>query len=75
MFERKRFKMNKTLVRVKENSILFGVCSGLAEYFNLDVSKIRTAWVISILFFGTGVLLYVILAIILNKKEVVSSVR
>lgn len=67
--------MNNTLVRVKENSILFGVCSGLAEYFNLDVSKIRIAWVISVLFFGTGILLYVILAIILNKKENVSRVE
>ncbi|WP_034868705.1 PspC domain-containing protein [Clostridium lundense] len=61
--------MNKSLVRIKENSMLFGVCIGIAEYFNLDVSKIRIAWVISILFFGTGLLLYVILAIVLNKKE------
>lgn len=61
--------MKKSLVRVKENSVLFGVCSGIAEYFNLEVSKIRIAWVISILFFGTGLLLYIILALVLNKKE------
>lgn len=61
--------MKKSLVRVKENSKLFGVCSGIAEYFGLEASKIRMAWLISVLFFGTGLLLYVVLAIVLNKKE------
>ncbi|SFB02773.1 PspC domain-containing protein [Clostridium frigidicarnis] len=61
--------MGKSLVRVKENSMFFGVCSGIAEYFNLELSKIRIAWVVSILFFGTGLLLYIVLAIVLNKKQ------
>ncbi len=57
--------MAKTLR--KGNRTIFGVCSGLADYFGLDVTLVRIAFVISVLFFGTGLLLYVILAIIMPK--------
>lgn len=69
--------MKRELVRIKDNSIMFGVCSGIAEYFNLELSKIRMAWIISILFFGTGLFLYIVLALVLPKKqyEAVSNVE
>lgn len=43
------------------NKVLGGVASGLASYFNLDTGIVRFLWVISILFFGIGILIYIIL--------------
>jgi len=43
----------------------------LAEYFNIDVSLVRIAWVLLVLCGGTGVLLYLVCAIVLpNKSDV-----
>ena len=49
--------------------MLCGVCSGLAEYSGNDVSIIRLlAVVLSLFSFGSAVLAYVILAVILPKE-------
>ena len=37
---------NKRLYRSNTNYMLAGVCGGIAEYFNLDPTLIRLAWVI-----------------------------
>lgn len=63
--------MGKRLMRTDENSVIAGVCSGIAEYFDLEASKIRIAWIISVLFFGTGIFLYIILVLILPKKGLI----
>ena len=60
--------MEKKLYRIMEGKQLCGVCTGLAEYFNLDVSLIRVIWVLIVLFGGTGVLLYIILALVIPEK-------
>jgi phage shock protein PspC (stress-responsive transcriptional regulator) len=44
---------------------LGGVCAGLADYFDLDATIIRLVWLLSVLFAGTGILVYVILWIVL----------
>lgn len=61
----------RVLYRDTENQKIFGVCSGLADYFDLDVTLIRVIWVLSVLFAGTGLLLYIILAIVIEPKQVV----
>lgn len=53
--------INKRLYRNVDNSVIGGVCSGLAIYFNMDVSILRVIFVILILFNGLGLLLYLIL--------------
>jgi phage shock protein C len=53
---------------VKGEKKLFGVCSGLANYFDLDPTVMRLLFLIALLFFGTGLLLYFILAIIMPDK-------
>lgn len=56
----------KTLKRNKYNAKLFGVCSGLADYLNIDATLVRIAFVAGA--FLTGSLLvwiYLLLAIIL----------
>lgn len=56
--------MNRHLYRCRHDKRLAGVSSGLAEYFDVDVSLVRVLWVLSIFFGGLGILAYIILAIV-----------
>lgn len=49
---------------------IFGVCSGLGEYFDIDPTIIRILFLVSVIFFGSGLLLYLILAIVMPSAEV-----
>jgi phage shock protein C len=60
--------MTKRLYKSKEKKI-FGVCGGLAEYFDLDPTVMRLIFVAAVLLFGTGILLYIIMAIIMPEKS------
>lgn len=51
--------------RDTDNRILGGVCSGIAAYFNVDPLWLRLAFALSMIIFGTGFLLYLILWIII----------
>ncbi len=44
-----------------------GVAAGVAEYFGLDPTLVRVAWVLAVVFGGFGVLAYVILWIVLPE--------
>lgn len=60
---------NKKLERNPMNKVLGGVCSGLADYFNLDVALVRVLFVIALLFASFGFWLYVILWMVLPEKN------
>ena len=63
---------NKRLYKNSDNASIAGVCSGLAEYLNMDVSTVRILTVLIVLFTGVGVIPYIILAIVLpDKKDVI----
>ena len=62
-------KSGKKLFRDPEERILGGVCSGLAAYFDLDVSLVRLIFIASSVFFGVGILPYVLLWFILPEAE------
>lgn len=51
----------KKFYRDPERKVLGGVASGLSSYFDVDTGVIRFIWVMSIFFFGTGLLAYIIL--------------
>ena len=51
------------------DSMISGVCLGLSEYFNIDVTILRFICIITILFYGCGLLPYFILAIIMPNKD------
>jgi phage shock protein PspC (stress-responsive transcriptional regulator) len=53
---------------VKGEKKLFGVCSGLANYFDVDPTLMRALFAIAVLMAGTGVLAYIVLAIIMPDK-------
>ncbi|EAF3072539.1 PspC domain-containing protein [Listeria monocytogenes serotype 1/2a] len=57
----------KKLYRSSSQKMIAGVCGGLAEYFGIEVTIIRLLWAGAVLFFGTGILLYIIAAIIIPK--------
>jgi len=50
----------KRLYRSRKDRTFGGVCGGLAEYLEVDPTIVRLLWVISILVFGFGVLLYIV---------------
>lgn len=54
----------KKLFRSKTNRILFGVCGGLAEYFDIDPTIIR---VICVLFIP-DLVIYFLLALIIPEN-------
>ncbi len=61
--------MNKKLQRSSTDSILGGVCGGLANYFDLDPTLVRVAYVLlSVCTAFSGVLAYILLLIIMPKE-------
>ena len=56
--------MNRRLYRCRENRVIAGVASGVAEFFNLDPTLVRVVWFLSIFFGGVTLLVYIGLAII-----------
>ena len=59
--------MEKKLYRNPNNKMLAGVCSGLAEYINIDPTVIRVIWALVGLT-GTGIIAYLICALIIPEK-------
>lgn len=58
---------NKRLAKSRNDRKLCGVCGGFAEYLNLDPTVIRLIWVLLVLFAGTGLLAYIIAALIMPE--------
>ena len=56
----------KRLVKSQERK-LCGVCGGIAEYFNIDPTVVRLLWLLLVLFAGTGILAYIVAAIIMPE--------
>lgn len=63
--------MKKKIYRSESDRRIAGVCGGIGEYFDVDSTLIRLAFVFFVLAAGTGILAYVIAAIIMpNESEV-----
>lgn len=60
---------NKKLERNPMNKVVGGVCSGLADYFNLDVALLRIAFVIAMLFASFGFWLYIVLWVVVPERK------
>jgi phage shock protein C len=59
---------NQRLHKGKQR-IIGGVCSGLGEHFNVDVTLVRVLFVVFGLMTGIGFLLYVLLWILMPEAE------
>ena len=62
--------MNRRLSRCRENRVIAGVASGVAEFFGIDPTLVRVLWFVSIFFGGVSLLLYIGLAIIVPLEPV-----
>lgn len=58
---------DKRLTKSAVERMVCGVCGGIAEYFNVDVTVIRILWVIFTLMGGSGIIAYIIAAIIMPE--------
>jgi len=60
--------MKKKLYKSVKDRKITGVCGGIAEYLNIDSNIIRIIWLIFLFCAGTGLLAYIICALVLNDN-------
>ena len=61
---------NKKLRRSRRERMIAGVCGGIAEYFDLDATLVRVAYVLLSLFTAfAGVLCYLILILVMRQDN------
>ena len=63
----------KKLCKSNTNKKICGVCGGIAEYLNADPTLIRLAFVIIALAAGSGVLAYILAALIMPEAGEVNA--
>ncbi len=59
----------KRLTKSRNNKMLCGVCAGVANYFGIDPTLIRIIWAILAFCAGTGLLAYILCAIIMPYDD------
>ena len=59
----------RKLVRIENNKIIGGVCAGVAQFFGIEVGKIRLIWIILTLLGTAGFWIYLILWIFLPLRN------
>ena len=58
----------KTLCRSSSDKMVAGVCGGIASYFNIDPSLVRMGFAAFSLLAGSGLLLYILAAVIIPDE-------
>ncbi|MBQ7140212.1 MAG: PspC domain-containing protein [Bacilli bacterium] len=61
--------MKKRLYKIEKGKKIFGVCGGIAEYFDIDPTVVRLIWVLLVFCLGTGILAYLVAALIMPYKN------
>lgn len=57
----------RKLCKSRYDQKIDGVCGGIAEYLDVDSTLIRLAWVLFTLLGGSGIILYIIAAILMPE--------
>ena len=57
--------MNKRLCKSSTDKKIFGVCGGLAQFLGIYPTVVRLIWALLIFCAGTGLLAYIIAALVL----------
>ena len=60
--------MEKRLYTINRGKMVDGVCGGIAEYFGLDPTLVRLAWIIFSAMGGSGIPAYIIAAIVIPRE-------
>jgi phage shock protein C len=58
--------MHKRLIKGEQK--IFGVCSGIGNYLDIDPTIIRVLFAVAAVCFGTGIFLYLILAVVMPSR-------
>lgn len=58
----------KRLYKSDKDRKFAGVCGGIAEYFHIDPTIVRLLWALVSLFYGTGVIAYIVCAFIIPER-------
>jgi len=58
----------KRLLRLRNGRMVAGVCAGLAAYFKVDVNLVRLGFGVFTVFYGIGVVAYLIAWVILPEE-------
>jgi phage shock protein C len=56
------------LYKIESEKMISGVCAGVADYFDIDISIVRIVWAL-LGFAGGGILIYFIAAVVLPDKN------
>lgn len=59
--------MDKRLYKSRDDKMLFGVCAGVAEYFDIDPTLVRLGAAI-LVFTSIGIPAYIVAAIVVPEK-------
>ena len=59
----------KKITRSQDERIIAGVCSGFAEYFDIDVTIVRLIWIFITIFGGIGILAYIFSLILIPESD------
>ena len=63
---------NKQLRRSVTNKVFFGVCGGIGEYFGIDPTLVRLAFILLAAVYGEGLQEYIIAALVIPKPPYAS---
>jgi phage shock protein C len=61
--------LEKRLYRSRENTVIGGVCGGIAEYLDIDPTIVRLIWVFSALYGGIGIIAYLVCLIVIPENR------
>ena len=59
----------RRLYRIHEGAMIAGVCNGIAAYVNIDPTLVRLAFVVLTMLWGSGLLVYVVMAIVVPEAR------
>lgn len=60
--------MAQRLYRNTSDKMVAGVCSGIAEYFDIDPTLVRLGWLVMVFCAGGGILAYAIAMFVIPAK-------
>jgi phage shock protein C len=64
----------KRLLRPRDGRLITGVCAGLAAYFGIGVNLVRLGFGLLTVFYGLGIVIYLIAWVILPEEGADSSI-
>ena len=62
--------MNGKKLYKSNNKKICGVCAGVAEYFKIDPTIVRLIWAAVTLAGGSGIIIYIVAALVMDDNPV-----